>query len=179
MITHAMTIGNGALSGLTQNGVAAPMGSGGFFEGGRLSALFETRDVTVPSHNAQLDGLARDVIERFETAAVDPTLLPGDAGLFTDAGANFLVANELGLAGRISVNANADPNQGGASWRLRDGMNAAVQGDVGQNQILRNLETAFNASVTPGPNMGISTALFPCSCLRNSSRYVSFCGRQR
>lgn len=159
IITHAMTIGNGGVSGLTQNGNPAPIGGGaGFFEGGSLSALFEVRDVLVPAHNAQMDGLARDMIERFQSAAVDPTLLPTDAGLFTDAGAQFLPANELGLAGRIAVNPAVDAAQGGASWRLRDGLNAAVQGDVGQNAILRNLETATKTATVPGPNLGISTA---------------------
>lgn len=28
-----------------------------------------------------------------------------------------------------------------------------------------------------GSNCGISTALLPCSCLRNRNKYVSFCGR--
>ena len=157
-ITQAMTIGNGALSGLTQNGVPVPIGTGGFFEGGQLSALFETRDVIAPAHNSQLDALARDLIERFQNPAVDPTLLPGDAGLFTDTGMPFAVGNETGLAGRISVNSSADPAQGGASWRMRDGLNAIAQGDVGQNQIIRNLETALMNSNAPGPNLGISTA---------------------
>ena len=159
MITHAMTVGNGAISGLGQNGIPVAIGGGGgFFDGGSLSALFETRDIVVPGHNAQVDALARDLVERFQNPAVDPTLLPGDPGLFTDAGAAFNVANELGLAARISVNAAADPAQGGASWRLRDGLNAVAQGDVGQNAILRNLENALTSTTVPGPNLGISTA---------------------
>lgn len=159
MITHAMTIGNGAISGLGQNGTPVPIGGGaGLFDGGSLSALFETRDMTVPSHNSQVDALARDLVERFQSTAVDPTLLPGDAGLFTDGGIAFTAANELGLAGRISVNSLADPTQGGASWRLRDGLNAVAQGDVGQNAILRNLESALTSANAPSANLGISTA---------------------
>ena len=38
-----------------------------------------------PLHNA----VARDLVERFAAAGVDPTLAPGAPGLFTDAGLAF------------------------------------------------------------------------------------------
>lgn len=160
IITHNMTIGNGGVSGLDHNGTPTAIGAGnGYFEGGSLSALFEVRDAILPGHNAQLDALGRDLIERFQDPAVDTTLLATDAGLFTDAGAAFAPVNEVGLAGRLSVNALADPGQGGASWRLRDGLNAGVQGPVGQNMILRNLESAMTTARPPGPNMGMSVSV--------------------
>ena len=36
---------------------------------------------------------------------------------------------------------------------------------------------SFSFASISGSNCGISTALLPCSCLRNRNRYVSFCGR--
>ncbi len=159
IITHAMTIANGGVSELTLNGQTVSIGTGnGYFEGGSLSALFEARDVILPGHNAQLDGLARDLVERFQSPTVDPTLAAADPGLFTDAGAQFASANELGFAGRIELNAAVDSGAGGYSWRLRDGLNAVSQGDVGDNGILRNLESALTQAVTPGASMGMATA---------------------
>ena len=105
--------------------------------------------------NAQLDGLARDLVERLQDTTVDTTLTATDAGLFTDAGAFFLVANETGLASRLTVNAQVDPSAGGAAWRIRDGMNAAVQGLVGDNTILRNIEAALGGARAPVASIGI------------------------
>jgi len=159
-ITHAMTLGLGSLSGLDVNGTPTPVGSGiGFFDGGSLEALFNTRDVDVPAFNAQVDALARDLVERFQDPAVDPTLLATDAGLFTDGGAFFSVANENGLAGRLSLNALADPAQGGNAWTLRDGLNAVAQGPAGLNTIFRNLEAALQSTRAPSANMGITASM--------------------
>ena len=158
-VGHAMTIG-APLSGLDLNGTPVAIGGGsGFFDGGSLGALFDLRDTDVPAVNAQMDALARDLIERFQDPAVDTSLAVGDAGLFTDAGAAFAPAAELGLAGRIAVNAAVDPAAGGASWRLRDGINAAVQGNVGQNAILRNMEAALSQARTPGAAMGVASSM--------------------
>ena len=157
-IDHSMTIG-APLSGLVVNGNTVPIGNGtGFFDGGSLGALFDVRDTEVPTLNGQLDGLARDLIERLQDPAVDTSLAVGDAGFFTDGGAAFAVANEVGLAGRISVNALADPDQGGASWRVRDGLNAAAPGFAGQNTILRNMETAMSVQRAPGAGLGMTSS---------------------
>lgn len=159
-ITPDMTLGSGALSGLTLNGRAVDMSSAGpgLLGGGSLAALFEVRDEIAPEVDAQLDALARDLIERFEDPAVDPTLAPGDPGLFTDGGAAFDPAFEVGLAGRIAVNAAVDPAQGGAAWRLRDGINAVAQGEAGASAILRNMVDAMAAPRTPAPALGVGTA---------------------
>jgi len=115
-----MTIDNGGLSGLEINGVAVRTDSAtGALRGGTLSAQFEIRDELAITAQADLDAVARDLIERFETASLDPTAAVGDPGLFTDAGAVFDVTNEIGLAGRLSLNSIVDPDQGGESWRLR------------------------------------------------------------
>ena len=159
LVDHTMTLG-APLSGLTAKGTPVSIGGGsGFFDGGSLGALFDIRDTDVPATQAKMDALARDLVERFEDPAVDTSLVAGDAGLFTDAGSAFLPANELGLSRRIEINAVVDSNAGGSSWRLRDGMNAAVQGDAGANGILKNMEAALVAQRTPSASLGVPSAM--------------------
>ena len=150
IITPDMTLASGALSGLTLNG--AEIRSGGStapLAGGTLAAAFEVRDNLAIEAQMRLDAVARDFIERFEDPAVDATLTPGGAGLFTDGGAAFDAANELGLSGRIEVNSAVNPAAGGALWRLRDGLGAATEGPVGENGLLVRLGEAMSALRTP------------------------------
>ncbi len=153
-----MTIATTALSGLTINGQTVSESPSGPLGGGKMSALFEVRDGQGVSAQARLDAVARDMIERFADPAVDPTLLPGDAGLFTDAAAPFNPANEVGLAARISVNALADPAAGGALWRLRDGLGATVPGNVGNASGLSALADALRNARTPPATAGFAGA---------------------
>lgn len=135
-----MTVENGLLNGLTLNGRAIAPPSGG----GRIAGLFELRDEMATDAQAQLDALARDLVERMQDPTLDPTRAPGDAGLFTDAGAVFDPANETGLAQRIALNVQVDPDAGGAVWRLRDGLYAGAPGDAGQASLLHDLSAAFD-----------------------------------
>ncbi|MBM1220531.1 flagellar hook-associated protein FlgK [Ponticoccus sp. SC2-23] len=128
-ITPGMTLSGGALSGLTRNGV--PFDYANNLDGGTLGAAFRIRDETMPAAQAQLDSMARDLIERFQDPAFDPTIGGGLAGLFTDSGAAFDPADELGVAGRIAVNSAVDPENGGDLTRLRDGVGAVSPGPVG------------------------------------------------
>ena len=147
LVQPHMTLDNGLLSGLTINGVAvAPSGPGSPVDGGRLSALFSIRDDLAVDAQTQLDATARDVIERFQQAGLDPTLAPGDPGLFTDGGAAFDPLNEVGLSGRLSVNALVDPDQGGALYRLRDGLGASAPGSAGDGTLLSQLAGALSAN---------------------------------
>jgi len=140
-----MTGDNGLLSGLTINGVNIPSrGDGSPIAGGRLAALFEVRDGLAVEAQQDLDAVARDLVEHFETTGLDPTLAPGDAGLFTDAGAAFTPADEVGLAGRLSINTSADPDQGGALWRLRDGLGAGAPGPGGDSRLLQAMGEALS-----------------------------------
>jgi len=41
------------------------------------------------------------------------------------------------------VNAAVDPDQGGAVWRLRDGINASAQGDTGNGTVLSAMSAAL------------------------------------
>ncbi len=141
-----MTLVSGALSGLAIDGKPvridgpyAPLG------GGSLSAQFDVRDRLAPAAQAELDALARDLVTRFSDPSVDPTLAPGEAGLFTDRGAAFSSSDEVGLSGRIAVNAAVDPASGGALWRLRDGIGAATPGNSGDATLLHALSDALSA----------------------------------
>jgi flagellar hook-associated protein 1 FlgK len=107
------------------------------------------RDVDAPATQVQLDAVARDLIARFADPAVDATLAPGAPGLFTDAGAAFSALSETGLAGRLAVNAAADPARGGALWRLRDGLGATTEGPPGETALLTALRGALTKQISP------------------------------
>lgn len=148
IIEPDMTVGSGGLSGLTLNGSPiATSGPESTITGGTLAANFAIRDELAPAAQARLDAVARDLVERF--AGLDTTVTPGGAGLFTDAGVAFFPANETGLAQRLLLNAAADPQQGGALWRLRDGLGAVVPGPPGNSALLQNLQSALAAPRTP------------------------------
>jgi flagellar hook-associated protein 1 FlgK len=137
------TIANGALSGITVDGTEITPGASSFgaVSSGVLGALFTLRDQELPDLSDQLDTIAGNLISRLSDDAIDPTKTPGDPGLFidTDPGGGS------GLAGRISLNAAIDPQQGGAIWRLRDGLGAAAPGNAGNQSILKGLFDAFTA----------------------------------
>lgn len=159
VITAEMSLGAGSLSGLTLNGrPVATSGSDSPIAGGELAAHFAVRDTLAPEAQAKLDALARDLVERFADPAVDATLTAGDAGLFTDGGASFLAANELGLAQRLTVNAAVDPRQGGALWRLRDGMGAPAPGLAGDASGLVALHSALTAARVPASGQFMTAA---------------------
>jgi len=146
IITPDMTKTSGALSGLTLNGKPIALGgSYGLLNGGSLSAQFQIRDETAPFASAQIDAFARNLIERFQSAGIDPTLASGAAGLFTDGGAALKPALETGLAGRLSLNAAVDPATGGAEWRIRDGLGATAPGDVGNATLISSLVDSLSA----------------------------------
>jgi len=149
-ITPDMTLGSGALSGLTMNGKPVVMATGtGNLDGGTLSAGFRLRDVDAPATQVQLDAVARDLITRFADPAVDPTLASGAPGLFTDGGAAFSAPSETGLAGRLAVNTAADPARGGALWRLRDGLGATTEGPPGETALLTALRGQLTKQIDP------------------------------
>jgi len=146
-ITPEMTQASGGLSGLSINGRPYDTaGSASPILGGSLGALFAVRDDLAVSAQGKLDAVARDLVERFASPAVDPTLAPGVPGLFTDAGAAFDPLDEAGLAGRLSLNAAADPAQGGALFRLRDGLGAVTEGPAGNGTLITALHTALTGT---------------------------------
>lgn len=140
--------GVGSLSGIETRGIDVTPGNGSAYaalEGGTLAAQFYVRDVLTVDLQTQLDAIAADLIDRFDdNVGVDPTLTPGDPGLFTDAGVAY--TGVVGLAGRIEINAAVDPTQGGEVWRIRDGIGAAAEGVAGDNAIPVALLNAFTAT---------------------------------
>jgi flagellar hook-associated protein 1 FlgK len=145
-----MTQASGGLSGLTLNGKPISTASeGGLISGGSLTAQFAIRDELAPQAQSQLDAVARDLVQRFADPAVDPSLAVGAAGLFTDDGSAFVASEEAGLAQRLKINAAADPAQGGALWRLRDGLAATSAGSVGNSKLLSSLQAALVAPRAP------------------------------
>lgn len=157
-IAPEMTIENGALSGLSINGQSVTVDADtGMVAGGKLAGLFEVRDELIPEAQAQLDSIARDLIERFETTDTDPTLTLGDPGLFTDNGAALDVLTETGLANRISVNSLVDPDNGGEIWRIRDGLGATVEGEAGNASLLQSMTDALQTARSPSSGGFTST----------------------
>ncbi|MEO1001412.1 MAG: flagellar basal body rod C-terminal domain-containing protein, partial [Pseudomonadota bacterium] len=159
VITQDMTLASGALSGLTLGGRAVEIGTGaGRLEGGALAAQFALRDVTGPAAGEAIDAFAAEIIGRFEAAGLDPTLTPGDPGLFTDAGAALDPLATEGLATRIAVNPTVDPAAGGELWRLRDGLGATVEGTAGDASLLNALLAAATTPSAPPTATGVSGA---------------------
>lgn len=151
IITPDLSLAAGSLSGLTVNGKPLPTSpAGGRLGEGRLSALFDIRDRQAPDAQANLDALARDLIDRVADPAVDPTRAAGSAALFTDNGSAFDPLNEIGLAGRIQVSTAVQPETGGALWRLRDGLGATVPGPTGFDGRLTALASAMSAARLTG-----------------------------
>jgi flagellar hook-associated protein 1 len=143
-ITPEMTQVLGGLSGITINGKPyETAGSASPILGGTLGGLFALRDELAVTAQGKLDAVARDLVERFSAAGLDPTQFPGAPGLITDAGAAFVPADETGLAGRLRLNAAADPDQGGALFRLRDGLGALAEGPPGNGALLAALHGAL------------------------------------
>ena len=155
-ITPDLSYAGGALSGLSVDGIDITPGGGGSqsLKLGALAGGFSVRDEILPEFQAQIDALARDMIERFE--GIDPTLAAGDPGLFTDAGAAFNPAQETGLSARIAVNDAVDPDQGGAMWRLRDGLGVAAEGPTGAADFIRTMLDALTAAKSLSSGAGLS-----------------------
>lgn len=92
---------------------------------GRLAGLAAVRDTVAVTYQSQLDEIARGLVEAFAESdqSASPTL-PTIPGLFTYPGAPAMPPGGSalpGLAAEITVNPNADPDQGGVLERLRDG----------------------------------------------------------
>ncbi len=146
---------NGLLSGLKINGKQVDTSDGGPLAGGALFAQFQIRDQEAVAFQVRLDGIARDLIERTGAGGPDATIPPGAAGLFVDEGAAFLSTDEVGIAGRINLNA-AVSVAGGETWRLRDGLYAPGPGEVGNAALLNGFYTTLTVPTVPA-----STGLDP------------------
>lgn len=167
------TVDNGGLSGLTVDGINITPGSDSFgaVSSGIIGGLFQVRDQVLPTFSSQLDTLAEDLVSRFSNDAIDPTKTPGDPGIFV---LNAAPADR-GSAGRLELNALLDPDQGGDTFRFRDGLGALVEGDPGNRTILDNLFTAFTEVRSINTN-GFSGAL---SSTELSGQFAARVGQNR
>jgi flagellar hook-associated protein 1 FlgK len=141
VVTADMTLASGALSGLTIDGEPAGTDGVGRLAGGSLGAAFALRDRTLPAFGTRLDAMARDLLERVEDPATDPSRGAAPA-LLTDAGGALDPLDTVGLASRLKVNAAVDPDRGGALRRLRDGI-AAPPGPAAEAGQLRRWLSAL------------------------------------
>jgi flagellar hook-associated protein 1 FlgK len=162
VITPDMSLSSGALSGLQIVGASSVSGSAiDAVSGGSLAAAFALRDQDIPAIQSNLDALSRDLMSR--AAEADTTLVLGQAGLFTDAGAALDPLAESGLASRLSINSAVQTSAGGAVWRLRDGLNAVAPGPASDNTLLNAYEQVFSSARSPVsggfPDAGSSSAL--------------------
>ncbi|MDH3668656.1 MAG: flagellar hook-associated protein FlgK [Paracoccaceae bacterium] len=153
--------GTGALSGVSIGGVDITPGGPGSqaIAGGSLAGQFTVRDQIGTELSDRADALAADLITRLATPTVDPTLGPGDPGLFTDRGLAFDPINQAGLAGRIAVNALVDPAAGGDPARLRDGLGAAAPGPAANGDLPRAMLDALTTPATTVTVPGLGTQL--------------------
>ncbi|MGX7707015.1 flagellar hook-associated protein FlgK [Methylobacterium sp. Gmos1] len=136
---------------------------------GRLAGLASLRDEAAVTYENQLDAIAGALVDTFKEAG-DPAAA-GYAGprtgLFTAGTGGALPASAAGLAGRIALNAAADPQAGGDVTVLRDGgMNGGAYrsnpgGDAAYAGRLRGLADGLAAarSFTPGPPLNETTTL--------------------
>ncbi|KAG1713731.1 Flagellar hook-associated protein 1 [Nymphon striatum] len=149
---------NGQVALMTPSGETLLDDGIGKLSGGTLGAAFQTRDVELVSTQNGLDEIAADLISRFQNPAVDPTLVAGQEGLFTDGGAAYDPVNLSGLSGRISLNALVDPAQGGASTNLRDGLNSVTPGASGDATLLQALSAALSSPMASGLDLTLQSA---------------------
>ena len=155
LVSEYATLDNGQLYGLTFNGRDISVNpDSSALRGGTLMAAFEVRDVTGVEMQDRLDAMALDLVERFKDASIDATRAPGDPGLFTDNGSALDPLATLGLAQRLTVNAAVDPEQGGETWRLRDGLGAATPGEVGSSALIQDLIGAMETQRTAPAAIG-------------------------
>ena len=117
------------------------------------------RDRIAPEFSDRADALAADLIGRLSAAGLDPTVAPGDPGLFTDGGGAYDPLDLAGLAGRISLNALADPRAGGDPALLRDGLGATAPGPPVNGTLPRAMLDALTARIGVVPVPGLAPTL--------------------
>ena len=159
-----MTLGNGMLSGLEVDGRVIDTSPDGPLRGGTLTAQFKIRDVTAVEAQEDLDAMARDLIERFQDPALDGTIGVTDAGIFTDDGGFFDPANTVGISNRIELNDLVSLTGSAETWRFRDGLYAATQGDPGDSSLLQAYSDALNTTRTVS-SVGLGTSDLTASTL--------------
>ena len=127
---------------------------------GQIAGLLEIRDVHIPTKQADFDRLAADLIQRFSGPQADPTLAPGQPGLFQDREDPSSLQPTKLLAARLGVSASIDPARPSDLWRLRDGLEATRPGPVGSRDVLSSLLTQLRKAEPVGDNFAPSYSAF-------------------
>ena len=104
---------------------------------GRLGANLNLRDTVIPNQIAALDGFAFEMADALQTAGM---------AVFTDGSSPVDMSNLTGLAGRLSVASEVDPDAGGLSSRLRDGLDAVTVGPQGDDTRLSAMVNALSGT---------------------------------
>ena len=165
------------IDGVAVTGHGAPMP----ISGGKLAALAQVRDRTAPQFSTQLDQIAAGLIRSFtETDPVSPPSLPEVEGLFVgNTGTLPQLSNPpAGLAGRMGINALADPQQGGSVLLLRDGGFGGVSylrntlSQPGYQSRIAELADSVDAVRSFGEPAGIGGAVSLKSLSLQSSAWV-------
>lgn len=134
---------NGRLSAVMLNGRELTANSA-LFASGQIGSHLQVRDQLAPGLQDSLDMRAADLITRFASQDLDPSLAPGEEGIFISGGHFDIPSDITGLAGQIRLDARVDPGSSGATWRLRDGLNAVAPGAAADNSILGAMLNALN-----------------------------------
>jgi flagellar hook-associated protein 1 len=112
-------------NGVRIDGVPLERGTGSSTSAtGSIAALMQIRDDVAVKTQAQLDEVARGLVETFAEHDASGGGLPPLAGLFTWSGVPALAPPgtvSTGIAASLTVNAAFDPAFGGSMTRLRDG----------------------------------------------------------
>lgn len=148
-ISPDMNVGNGALNTVSIAGKALGAGNLAALAGGSLAAHFEIRDSLAPAYQEKIDSFAHEIYGRFADSALDSSLAPDEHGLFSDGQDDLTAGSERGLANRISIANEMNPEQGGALWRIRAGKNAAGAADPGESGLLLRMSAALTMSSPP------------------------------
>ncbi|MFC7611550.1 FlgK family flagellar hook-associated protein [Teichococcus aestuarii] len=147
-------------------------------DSGSIAASLQIRDVTLPRFTDMIDQVAGRLMQSFQEA--DTTLTGQQAGLFVEQGAATWdpAASFLGLSRKIAINPAADPEQGGALWKLRVGMQAATDDRAADNSfILRALDEmeqsrAYDSNSGLPASMSLSQAASQSVGLMQSERAI-------
>ena len=134
---------NGGLGALVLNGEVLSDSQMRLFAGGGLEGAFDVRDRIAPSYQANIDSIASDLYRRMASTEADPSLNTGQPGIFTDQ--QDALTNSVGFANRIQVNSAIKPAEGGALWRIRDGINNPISQDTGDGSLLNRMAAALAA----------------------------------
>jgi flagellar hook-associated protein 1 len=161
--------------GVRIDGVPLQRGTGaGTSAAGSIAALLQLRDDIAVKSQAQLDEVARGLVETFAEHDASGGGLPSLAGLFTWSGAPALASQGListGIAASLTVNAAFDPAFGGSMTLLRDGgangaaylENVTGAGSFAGRLIGLGIQMETPASFDPAASVGGSLSLLSFS----------------